>query len=54
MAQTIWPDSEARRTFLVSMAALTDGRQPPAGARERPLLVAITLTIVFTMMAAIR
>lgn len=33
MAQTIWLDSETRRTFLISLAALADGAQSPAGRR---------------------
>ena len=39
MAQTTWPDSETRRTFLESLSALTDDKP----GRRRSLLIAATI-----------
>ena len=39
MAQTTWPDSETRQTFLESLAALTDAEPD----RRRHLLIAAAI-----------
>jgi hypothetical protein len=45
MAQTIWLDSETRRTFLISLADLTDGAQSPAGRRMAGLSLVTALSL---------
>ncbi|MEX2419437.1 MAG: hypothetical protein WD652_03580 [Acidimicrobiia bacterium] len=55
MAQTIRLDSETRRTFLISLTALTDGAQSPAGRRMagRSFLTVLSLALGVLVVTAI-
>lgn len=55
MAQTIWLDSETRRTFLISLADLTDGARSPAGRRlpGRTFATALSLALGVLVVTAI-
>ncbi|MEX1207346.1 MAG: hypothetical protein WEE36_01880 [Acidimicrobiia bacterium] len=53
MAQTIRLDSETRRTFLISLTALTDGAQSPAGRAGRSFLTVLSLALGVLVVTAI-
>jgi hypothetical protein len=56
MAQTIWPDSETRRTFLLSLSALADRAQPGTGrgAATHPVIAVVSLAVGLLIATALR